>query len=437
MELQQIIEALSIDGEKVKFPREAILAAQKKQDEVTKYLLQYFNQIIHPEIEASIAKDDSLKIFGLYLLAQFQEKKAFPLLIEYCKRSDLDYEIGDVITEALDKILYSTYDGNDFLIKSLIECEEADTFARIAALKVYATVKIVNKEGREELIKYVSDVMDEEQKKMEQDEDYDIDFSTFILSIIQDVKLREVLPKAEAFYEMDMVDISVYGYYDEFVNFFYTQGTKMVENVKTVAEEISNWAWFEQEKPEKRYSEKELQRMLSKEMEPEKQKKIGRNDSCPCGSGKKYKHCCLVTEGENKNNPMYADREKWLKDYPRKPKTGEPEAEGRIYLEDFYDEEYIEIDKLVYLALTHRATPMWEQRETEEQMIHRKLYYLKQAYELFQKKVEKEQIADFKTYDTYGKIHYGCKNWMDVYLAIMEKKHIPFKEEKVFYEKLN
>ena len=22
-------------------------------------------------------------------------------------------------------------------------------------------------------------------------------------------------------------------------------------------------------------------------------KKIGRNDPCPCGSGKKYKHCCL------------------------------------------------------------------------------------------------------------------------------------------------
>jgi len=22
-------------------------------------------------------------------------------------------------------------------------------------------------------------------------------------------------------------------------------------------------------------------------------KKMGRNDKCPCGSGKKYKHCCL------------------------------------------------------------------------------------------------------------------------------------------------
>lgn len=26
-------------------------------------------------------------------------------------------------------------------------------------------------------------------------------------------------------------------------------------------------------------------------------KKIGRNDPCPCGSGKKYKHCCMLTEG--------------------------------------------------------------------------------------------------------------------------------------------
>lgn len=26
--------------------------------------------------------------------------------------------------------------------------------------------------------------------------------------------------------------------------------------------------------------------------QPERRQKIGRNDPCPCGSGKKYKHCC-------------------------------------------------------------------------------------------------------------------------------------------------
>lgn len=25
-------------------------------------------------------------------------------------------------------------------------------------------------------------------------------------------------------------------------------------------------------------------------------KKVGRNEPCPCGSGRKYKHCCLLTK---------------------------------------------------------------------------------------------------------------------------------------------
>lgn len=28
------------------------------------------------------------------------------------------------------------------------------------------------------------------------------------------------------------------------------------------------------------------------------QPKVGRNDPCPCGSGKKYKHCCLEKAGK-------------------------------------------------------------------------------------------------------------------------------------------
>ena len=31
---------------------------------------------------------------------------------------------------------------------------------------------------------------------------------------------------------------------------------------------------------------------LKKETIKKKDKKVGRNDPCPCGSGKKYKQCC-------------------------------------------------------------------------------------------------------------------------------------------------
>lgn len=41
--------------------------------------------------------------------------------------------------------------------------------------------------------------------------------------------------------------------------------------------------------PERR---KELFREQKKSGTIVKEKKIGRNDPCPCGSGKKYKHCC-------------------------------------------------------------------------------------------------------------------------------------------------
>lgn len=30
--------------------------------------------------------------------------------------------------------------------------------------------------------------------------------------------------------------------------------------------------------------------------------KIGRNDKCPCGSGKKYKQCCLSKDDKIKQN---------------------------------------------------------------------------------------------------------------------------------------
>lgn len=37
--------------------------------------------------------------------------------------------------------------------------------------------------------------------------------------------------------------------------------------------------------------------------------KIGRNDPCPCGSGKKYKNCCLL---KGVSSPKTKIKAKWL-----------------------------------------------------------------------------------------------------------------------------
>ena len=53
-------------------------------------------------------------------------------------------------------------------------------------------------------------------------------------------------------------------------------------------------------------------------------KKIGRNDPCPCGSGKKYKQCCL--SGDLKRKPLTA---KWL-NRPKLPNLMERTFGGTI-----------------------------------------------------------------------------------------------------------
>jgi SWIM/SEC-C metal-binding protein len=65
------------------------------------------------------------------------------------------------------------------------------------------------------------------------------------------------------------------------------------ERAMYVAETCAKHGWhfiigFEFDKPE---DISDLEKLLNPS-QPVKSDKIGRNDPCPCGSGKKYKKCC-------------------------------------------------------------------------------------------------------------------------------------------------
>jgi len=70
--------------------------------------------------------------------------------------------------------------------------------------------------------------------------------------------------------------------------------------------------------------------------------KVGRNDPCPCGSGKKYKHCCLRKETTAKSEVITRDRA-WqtvrdaLIDFSREVRFG-PDLESAFDL--FWDKSY-------------------------------------------------------------------------------------------------
>ncbi|QVL47005.1 MAG: SEC-C domain-containing protein [Thiocapsa sp.] len=68
------------------------------------------------------------------------------------------------------------------------------------------------------------------------------------------------------------------------------------ERAQYVAEICAEHGWhyiigFERDQPE---DLSDLERMLNP-IKPVHTDKVGRNDPCPCGSGKKYKKCCVAS----------------------------------------------------------------------------------------------------------------------------------------------
>jgi uncharacterized protein YchJ len=64
--------------------------------------------------------------------------------------------------------------------------------------------------------------------------------------------------------------------------------------IKRYMSKLSKYEWFEKESREYLMDESSDHAFYD---EPEKpfireDSKVGRNDPCPCGSGKKYKKCC-------------------------------------------------------------------------------------------------------------------------------------------------
>ena len=69
------------------------------------------------------------------------------------------------------------------------------------------------------------------------------------------------------------------------------QKKERVKELKSVFEE-NGWKYTIELEPDKPEDIKDLDILLNPLKTKIAEKKVGRNEPCPCGSGKKYKKCC-------------------------------------------------------------------------------------------------------------------------------------------------
>ena len=219
-------------------------------------------------------------IYAMFLLAQFREKRAYPLVVDFFSApGDISLEAtGDVVTEYLARILASVCCGDVGLIKQLAENEAADEYVRNAALESLVCLVAAGQMPREDVLAYYKSLFEGDLSQQPSH------FWDGLVSCCTDLYPEEVYPQIKQAFEEDLIDEWVIDL--DFVDEHLALGREEIlsrlqddrcKPIEDTVEELESWACFQP--PIQR------QPIIKK-------KKIGRNEPCPCGSGKKYKKCC-------------------------------------------------------------------------------------------------------------------------------------------------
>ncbi len=238
--------------------------------------------------------DGILFSYATYLLAKWREPRAYPLIIRWLSLPDEDaFEIGgDTVTQDGDRILASTFDGNLEPIKSLILNRRANEYCRGQAVEAMALLAAWGEVPREIVEGYFLWLAREGLER---------DFSHVwdnLASSAVDIEAVQVFPELRRAYDEGLIERG-----------FMTPSTldeveagprgKWIERhrasyppISDVAEATSWWQCFS--KPYRKSTAHQLGDLAYKHanLQSRQSQKTGRNDPCPCGSGKKYKKCC-------------------------------------------------------------------------------------------------------------------------------------------------
>ena len=445
MTKQEVLDSLKHNTKK--FPKEAIKEIQANKDDYIPELLESLDYMLKniKELYDNANKDNYyfLPTYAMYLLAEFREKRAFPILTELMRLPEdyVDYVFGDTLTGDLDNILLCTFDdsggGHMQMLFDIIESQELFEWARVAALDAYALLYMEGYVSQEDFISYIRSLIYD---KLIDDESEVV--NTAIAGCIIDTHTFQMIPDARFLHESDKVDRMMHGDYDGFLDLIFNKDWPIDEPryIDNTIDKMEWWACFEKEDKNK----KAVKELLKKDSKPPKdalgdfmaemmkidrekemliaQKKNNpeRNDPCPCGSGKKYKKCCIDKENtavvSSAPPPVARIEDKYdlLKDYPK----------DSPLFNELYEKEAVDIDKLVYKALHHRAIPIWVKRNLEQERLG-KIDYLNEALKLFTAKCAREQITSFAAYDEKYMVHYRSDEWVSTLIDLTKEDTLP------------
>ena len=290
MTTAEIIEQLS--RHEGALPRRAIDEAVRRREEIAPELLNILEQASANLPELAGDDEAMAHIFAMYLLAQFRERRAYPLLVDFVSGDPelVDRAMGDVITEDLGRLLASVCHGDTSLICGLIEDPDRDEYVRSAALDALVVLVAQGVKTREEVVEYLRSLFDH---KLEREDSF---VWIALVEACCGLRAEGLMPQIEQAVADDLVApffISL----QHVRRSFATRPADPVEElarkqrmtfIDDTAHELAQWSSYRDPAPPPAYTPRPAE-MPARSATTQK---VCRNAPCPCGSGRKYKRCC-------------------------------------------------------------------------------------------------------------------------------------------------
>ncbi len=262
------------------------------------------------------AAEAQLVFFAFHLLGEMRWTAAFPTLARLLRidRSRLDAVFGDGIGETATQVMLAAFGGDAAPLRGVVEDENADGFARSAALGALTALAASGRLDREDEGRYLEGLASTLRA-----EAGDYAWAGWADAVAL-LGLDGLAPLVKTVLRDNMPVLAIGRALYEFGDFEYLlHQVKTADSVDAVLEHdrlvpwtdtigvFRTWYGFGEEYLRKKREtaaapsvpdedeDVELERFLEA-MEPaiNPHRHVGRNDPCPCGSGKKFKACCLA-----------------------------------------------------------------------------------------------------------------------------------------------
>jgi hypothetical protein len=227
--------------------------------------------------DSEFSKDNSMIFsFALHFLCVFKDNQLHSEILKFLRFNEkyFDELIGDMLTEDMPLILHKTCSGNYDGIWELALDRSAYEYSRSAAIKAMIYGVICNKYSKEKLVQQTTQVLQNILDNHETLQEYEI--VDHFIDVFYELGVKDVFPFIEKLYpivpapaELDYAVKKLKSESSESL-LTYSKAKYDKENDRAFYDRVAWWSFF---------SDSEI--------------KVGRNDPCPCGSGDKYKKCCL------------------------------------------------------------------------------------------------------------------------------------------------